>query len=358
METTELRRPTMEDIAARTGLSKATVCRVVNGQENVAAGTREAVNRAIKELGYRPNPALSALARHRWNAKGSRFRNFTLALVSTRDPGLVDAGELGKLTAGLEANCREMELGFEVFHLAHYRSTEALGRILYHRGVDGIIADVAQPMVDWKFPWQHFAAVTVGYDHPSHRHHSVCTDHIQTVTTGYEMAKAAGSMKPAFAVFSHGHPDIDRQIRAAVLHCLWLENPKRPPVERVFTYTNEQTADSVPAAFARWIEKVGPDHVVDGNSIAVWWLRAMGRSDIRYSSLVEYSNHGEVMFSGADLQYELQVQIALEKALGLLQLHRRGPAEFPVRSYVPSRWVEVKPERRSGGRTAAAKRRR
>ncbi len=51
----------MADVAARAGVSHQTVSRVVNGHPNVSAVTRERVQRAIVELGYRPNTAARAL---------------------------------------------------------------------------------------------------------------------------------------------------------------------------------------------------------------------------------------------------------------------------------------------------------
>jgi len=51
----------MADVAARAGVSHQTVSRVVNGHPSVAPHTRERVEQAIAELGYRPNIAARAL---------------------------------------------------------------------------------------------------------------------------------------------------------------------------------------------------------------------------------------------------------------------------------------------------------
>ncbi len=51
----------MADVAARAGVSHQTVSRVVNGHSSVAPETRERVERAIADLGYRPNLAARAL---------------------------------------------------------------------------------------------------------------------------------------------------------------------------------------------------------------------------------------------------------------------------------------------------------
>ena len=51
----------MSDVAALAGVSHQTVSRVINGHPNVAPQTRERVEAAIAELGYRPNIAARAL---------------------------------------------------------------------------------------------------------------------------------------------------------------------------------------------------------------------------------------------------------------------------------------------------------
>lgn len=56
---------TLEEVAARAGVSRATVSRVVNGDPRVNEARVGAVQRAIAELGYVPNPAARALVRRR-----------------------------------------------------------------------------------------------------------------------------------------------------------------------------------------------------------------------------------------------------------------------------------------------------
>ncbi|MGW3344656.1 GH1 family beta-glucosidase [Nonomuraea rubra] len=65
---TRPRRPTLETVAARAGVSRATVSRVVNGESSVSAEVRAAVMRAVKELGYVPNLAARSLVTRRTNA--------------------------------------------------------------------------------------------------------------------------------------------------------------------------------------------------------------------------------------------------------------------------------------------------
>jgi LacI family transcriptional regulator len=53
---------TIDDVAARAGVSKRTVSRVMNDQPNITADTRDRVLKAVERLGYRPNPAARRLA--------------------------------------------------------------------------------------------------------------------------------------------------------------------------------------------------------------------------------------------------------------------------------------------------------
>ncbi|WP_406727435.1 LacI family DNA-binding transcriptional regulator [Streptomyces sp. GD-15H] len=61
-------RPTLEEVAARAGVGRGTVSRVINGSPRVSDATRAAVEAAVAELGYVPNTAARALAANRTDA--------------------------------------------------------------------------------------------------------------------------------------------------------------------------------------------------------------------------------------------------------------------------------------------------
>lgn len=61
-------RPTLEQVAARAGVGRGTVSRVINGSPLVSPETKAAVERAIADLGYVPNRAARALAGNRNDA--------------------------------------------------------------------------------------------------------------------------------------------------------------------------------------------------------------------------------------------------------------------------------------------------
>ncbi|MBT2457565.1 LacI family DNA-binding transcriptional regulator [Streptomyces sp. ISL-86] len=60
--------PTLEEVAARAGVGRGTVSRVINGSPRVSERAKEAVAQAVAELGYVPNRAARALAGSRTDA--------------------------------------------------------------------------------------------------------------------------------------------------------------------------------------------------------------------------------------------------------------------------------------------------
>lgn len=69
-------RVKMSDVAARAGVSVATVSKVVNGRYGVAKETIDLVNQVIEELGYVGNLSASSLRSHKTNVLGILVASF------------------------------------------------------------------------------------------------------------------------------------------------------------------------------------------------------------------------------------------------------------------------------------------
>jgi DNA-binding LacI/PurR family transcriptional regulator len=95
-------RPTLATVAARAGVSKSLVSLVLHDSPKVSAASREAVMRAVAELGYRPNAAARRLAERRSNTVG-------VLLNDLRQPWFADM--LDGLTPALHAGGKHIMLG-------------------------------------------------------------------------------------------------------------------------------------------------------------------------------------------------------------------------------------------------------
>ncbi|WP_034278171.1 LacI family DNA-binding transcriptional regulator [Actinospica robiniae] len=126
------RRPTIADIAARAGLTKAAVSFALNGQPGVSPATRERVRAIAREIGWQPNTAARALTDGRAGAFG---------LVIDRP-----AGSLGvepffmQLVAGIQGELAE-ERSALLFTVAEdHRAESELHRAWWaQRRVDGVL---------------------------------------------------------------------------------------------------------------------------------------------------------------------------------------------------------------------------
>ena len=95
-------KPTLETVAARAGVSKSLVSLVLRNSPKVSAASREAVMRAVAELGYRPNAAARLLAERRSHTIG-------VMLNDLRQPWFADM--LDGLTPALHAGGKHILLG-------------------------------------------------------------------------------------------------------------------------------------------------------------------------------------------------------------------------------------------------------
>jgi DNA-binding LacI/PurR family transcriptional regulator len=125
------RRPKLEDVAARAGVSRATVSRVVNGLSTVDPGLRARVEKAIDELEYVPNVAARSLMTR---------RSETIALlVSEPDVRVFADPFFSGIVRGisLEANAAGLQL---VLLMAQTREDlERVKRFLKAAPVDGVL---------------------------------------------------------------------------------------------------------------------------------------------------------------------------------------------------------------------------
>ncbi|MFE5209383.1 LacI family DNA-binding transcriptional regulator [Streptomyces sp. NPDC056600] len=127
-----MKRPTLEVVAARAGVSKSSVSRVINGETTVAPQIRDIVMRAVQELGYVPNGAARNLVTRRTD---------TLAVVVSDPPqGVVSDDPL--FSAVVRAVSRELETAGKRLVLMLAESDQSRTRVEQHIAgghVDGVL---------------------------------------------------------------------------------------------------------------------------------------------------------------------------------------------------------------------------
>ncbi|MEU9336848.1 LacI family DNA-binding transcriptional regulator [Streptomyces sp. NPDC048290] len=124
-------RPTLEEVAARAGVGRGTVSRVINGSPRVSDATRAAVEAAVAELGYVPNTAARALAANRTDA---------IALVVPEPETRFFAEPyFSDMLRGVGAELAETEMQLLLIFAGSDRERARLAQYLAAHRVDGVL---------------------------------------------------------------------------------------------------------------------------------------------------------------------------------------------------------------------------
>lgn len=121
-------RPTIQDVADKAGVSKATVSAVINDKGTVRESTRSTVLDAIQELNYRPRPA----ARRRLSTETLRSVGFVLREIANP--------YYGEIITGAESYLRER--GYITLVAASegdFKAEQRIINLFTRKDVDGIL---------------------------------------------------------------------------------------------------------------------------------------------------------------------------------------------------------------------------
>lgn len=131
--TTTPHAPVMADVAKVAGVSHQTVSRVINGMPNIRPATRERVEAAIKELGYRPNTAARALVTR---------KSSTIGIIST-ESGLYGPNSIHRTVEDAARQAGYFAGSVSLSTVTAQSLTDATDHLL-RQSVEGIVMIAAQ----------------------------------------------------------------------------------------------------------------------------------------------------------------------------------------------------------------------
>jgi DNA-binding LacI/PurR family transcriptional regulator len=124
-------RPTLEAVAARARVGRGTVSRVINGSPRVSDRAREAVERAIAELGYVPNRAARTLVT-------SRTDSIAL-VVPEAETRLFSEPYFSDIIRGVAAELADTDTQMLLILVRNARERDRLAAYLAAQWVDGVL---------------------------------------------------------------------------------------------------------------------------------------------------------------------------------------------------------------------------
>ncbi|PTY04149.1 LacI family transcriptional regulator [Verrucomicrobia bacterium LW23] len=225
---------TLKMIAQVAGVTHPTVSRALrNDSRNISEATCKRIQEIARSLGYRPDPAMSALIAHRTRVR--QHGEYTKIAVLNGWGNTPMPPYMREQLKGMNARARELGYHIEVFALPEDPSGQArLSRTLAARGIRGIIVGpMPATMQDLHMEWKHFSVVSVGFSVTSPRLAFVASNHFFGIETIYNRLKSQGYNRIGFL----HHVDSERRNRnlylSSYLKCLVVEgitHDEAPPL--------------------------------------------------------------------------------------------------------------------------------
>lgn len=125
------RQVTLDEVAERAGVSRSAASRVLNNAPHVSKAKREAVQRAVADLGYVPNASARALATQQVGA--------VVLAISSDNPEVFADPFFAEVVVGISSVLEETELELVLMMATSTRGQTRLERLLRTRQTDGVM---------------------------------------------------------------------------------------------------------------------------------------------------------------------------------------------------------------------------
>lgn len=125
------RQVTLDEVAERAGVSRSAASRVLNNAPHVSKAKREAVQRAVTDLGYVPNASARALATQQVGA--------VVLAISSDNPLVFADPFFAEIVVGISSVLEETELELVLMMATSARGQTRLERLVRTRQTDGLM---------------------------------------------------------------------------------------------------------------------------------------------------------------------------------------------------------------------------
>jgi LacI family transcriptional regulator len=330
---------TLAEIAKRAGVSVMTVSRALRKQSNISPETQKKIQTIADELGYRPNPLVSALMTYRRSAKPVRS-HVSLAFITNfeKRDGWKSSNLYQEFFKGVSEAADRHGYGVEVFWLREPgMTTERLTQILLTRSIHGlVIAPLPVAHGELDLGWEHFSAVTFGYSLTRPLLHRAVNHQFRSMRLAMRELRKLGYERLGLALPASLNERVDRQwVASFLVEQLRLDQniPMFVPEDAEWNLEN----------FRAWFEKHKPDAVLSHEDVVADWLKRLGAhvpDDVGFALLNCPNQSGT--FAGIYQNGPVVGAAAVDFLVGMIQRNERGVPVLPHSLLVEGTWVPGK----------------
>jgi len=329
--------PTMRMVADEAKVSLMTVSRVMRNQPHVQPALANRVWAAARRIGYRRDPRMSKLMAHLRNRRTVGLQGIICGLEAESWISHPQAYFEPMVKA---ARVRADDLGFawETFSFERFmENPEHSLKVLYHRGVDGILLLPLPPgMRQCGLPestyWQHFSTMVATYaiDAPDFRR--VVPDHFKNIKLMCERLSSFGCRRIGLAIPRQFDDRVLNHYSGGYASFHMFENRVMP---KPFMYLSpEERRKNIGA----WYLREKPDAIIVGSSeVAAEMMNDLKYSQIDQVCFATISLPDEEL-NGIDELPGRIGSVAVELLSGMIVHNEKGIPESPLVTMVPGVW--------------------
>ncbi len=333
-----MRSITQKELAARLGLSQATVSRALGNDHQITRETRERVRKAAQELGYRPSVALASFhSKEHWTNR--ELRGAPIAVLFHTGKAATRVGGYEHLT--LLAKERGFRLHW--MDISDPKMRQGLGERLFNQGFQGILfAPVRGVPDDWltELETSRFALVAIDRRMAEFGITAIHGAVRRTVTETLKIMRERGYERIGAALWnSKDHPDHMNRIGAFLAaqyqisgnHATDLLLPIQPGLVALAEEKRR---------FQAWVRRVRPDAVLLSKPAEREWLHEVNPRIACASALMQKDQAAWNGLAGYHVDYRQMAKLAIRHLENNIRLHHYGPEPRPVVVTVAGIWHE------------------
>ena len=332
---------TLQDIADRAGVSRSTVSLALRNDPRLRESTRQRIKTLAEEMGYQPNPMVSALMSFHRASRPPPALSVLAFLTSFPTPDQwKDWPIFRAYYEGARERARRHGYRLENFWLKDPGMTGArMSDVLYARNVSGLlIAPLPVDRGHLRMKWDRFASVCFGYTVVAPSLHKVEAHLFRSMGLALHHARRLGYRRVGLALPSYDNVRVEQEWVGGFLAGRDIFARK----DHVPLFVMPE-ARWTPERFARWFERSRPDVVFSIQTEVINWLAGMGLKvpeDVGFVNL--NCPHAGGPDSGIYQNGESVGAAAVDMLVGLLQINELGLPALPRTHLVEGSWVNGK----------------
>ena len=339
--------PTIGSIAKKAGVAKSTVSLALRNSPKLLEETRLKIQAIAKEMGYKPNPLVSAQMAHIRSHKPMKSVT-TIGFLNTwydeANHQRLKWEVMGRFHQGAKERAEELGFHFEPleFDMSVF-SRQRIEQILESRNIDGLIlSPLKKSTAEFVIDWAPYAVVSIGYFETFGNIHRVFYDNFNATEIVLDIAQSRGYRRIGFITNVESEQRAGRLWSAAFLEFQSRNIPLATQVPLLRLKSEERNFSGEEyKQIKRWYFEHKPDLILSYLDNTLQFLESLGfRSpdDFGYISLIWSEDMGNI--AGYNQDFERVGAIAVDIVVDRLFQNKRGMPSHPSSTLLIGEFVE------------------